>query len=480
MSSSPLTSYQLPYSPSERRLLLLLPVGVALCIVAATYAPAVIAIICALAFAAWFLERPYQLLLVMVFLIPFNFVFTIGSVPVAVELLKLLLWIPFLITRKSRGEFKTSRYTKWFAVLAVLIVLSLVRTHDFPYTLKECVRFASNIGLVFLAVNLVDTPEKIQQIFRVLTISTFLVACYGFYQWMIQDYGALFWLVNPRMNTSLAHYREDFWLWRNRITSVLTSELELGHYFNMCLPIGVLLWITEGRRRIGSKWLWMTLAMLLGLLLTFTFGAWAGLTATCGFFVFLFGGKRRWQFLIVSALIFAILAGLVAFGPLRPVFEEKATGNGIGSFGWDVATRIYGWKIAVNTWREHPLIGTGIGNFEYLSADYDFVLGSKSLGTSPHETYLYLLSSLGLVGAITVLVIMLSAIRSNIRLARANSRMSWTGLAIAFALMANIMGWFGDDSGFLGPHASYLLWLLVGISEVVVQQGSVPQLERSI
>lgn len=466
MSSSHLTTYPLPFS-QERRLLLLLPIGVAICILAAMYTPASLVVGCAVIVGALFIEHPYELLLVMVFMIPFNFVFSIGSVPIAVELLKVFLWVPFLATRKARAEFKTSKYNKWFAVLAVLILLSLVRAHDFPYTLKECVRLTSNIGLVYLAINLVDTPPKLRQVFRVLAISTFIVACYGFYQWMIQDYGALFWLVNPRMNTTLAHYREDFWPWRNRITSVLTSELELGHYFNMCLPIGVYLWFTEGQRRMGSKWFWITLSMLAGLVLTFTFSAWAALVATCGLFVFLFGGRRRWRVLIIAVLIFAVLGTFVAFGPLRPVLEAKVGGGEIGSFSWDVASRIYGWKIAVSTWLEHPWIGAGIGNFEFLSADYDFVLGAKSLGTSPHETYLYLLSSLGLLGAVSVLAIMFSSIRSSLRVMRTHSKMSWIGLAIAFALIASMIGWFGDDSAFLGAHGSYLLWLLIGLSEAL-------------
>jgi hypothetical protein len=40
-------------------------------------------------------------------------------------------------------------------------------------------------------------------------------------------------------------------------------------------------------------------------------------------------------------------------------------------------------------------------------------------------------------------------------------------LALAFALCTNLIGWFGDDSTFFGPHTSYLVWLLLGLSEVL-------------
>jgi hypothetical protein len=41
-------------------------------------------------------------------------------------------------------------------------------------------------------------------------------------------------------------------------------------------------------------------------------------------------------------------------------------------------------------------------------------------------------------------------------------------LALAFALTANLFGWFSDDASFLGAHASYVVWLFVGLSEAVL------------
>lgn len=432
------------------------------------YTPLPLIVLIGIPACIYFATRPYQLLLVMVFLIPFNFIAKVGPFPVAAELLKVAVWLPFLLTRKQRPIFMASKFNKYFALLAGIIVLSLLRARDFPYTLKECVRFGSNLGLVYLCLNLVDSREKLLQIFRVLTVSTFLVACYGFYQWMIQDFGPLFWIVNPRLDTRLAHYRDYFWEWRHRIVSVLTSEMELGHYFNLCLPIGVTLWVTEGRKRLGSKWLLMTLCMLAGLVLTFTFGAWLALAATFGMFVLRFGGPLRRKIAIPGMLVLLLAAILVVYSPLRPLIEAKATGSDMGSFAWDAMSRLYGWKLALETWWSHPWLGVGIGNFASVSAGYDYVLGPQSQGGSPHETHLYLLADIGLVGWLSVIAIILASIRRDLALVRSQSEMALFGVALAFALVANMVGWFADDSGFLGPHAGYLLWLLVGLSEVTV------------
>jgi hypothetical protein len=448
----------------DRVAFLIAALGVALA-ASVFYSPLPLLLVLAIPCCYYFISRPYQLLLVMVFLIPFNFVFKIGPVPVAFEVIKVFAWIPFVVARRQRSRFISSRANKWFAVMAGIIVLSLIRAHDFPFTLKECVRLGSNLGLVYLCINLVDSRERVLQVLRVLTVSTFLVACYGFYQWAIQDYGALFWIVNPRLETNLAHYRDYFWQWRNRIISVLTSEMELGHYFNMCLPIGVVLWLIEGRTR--SKWLLMALAILAGLVLTFTFGAWLALATTCGLGIIIFGGAGRWKLLFVAVIVLSLVAGLLAMGPLRPFVEQKATGTAIGSLAWDAATRLLGWRIALQTWWSHPLIGVGIGNFEFLSAEYDFVLGAQSQGSSPHQTYLYLLANYGLIGTIAVLAILVTSIRINLQLGRSGSDLYLIALALAFALAVNLIGGFSDDSTYLGPHTSYLLWLLIGLTESV-------------
>jgi putative inorganic carbon (HCO3(-)) transporter len=329
------------------------------------------------------------------------------------------------------------------------------------------VRLGSNLALVYLCINLVDSRQKVMQIFRVLTVSTLIVALYGFYQWMIQDYGALFWIVNPRLDTSLAHYRDYFWEWRHRIISVLTSEMELGHYFNLCIPISVVLWLTEGRKQLASKWFLITCCLLLGLILTFTFGSWLALAGACGFSVLFFGGRKKARLLIYSTLALIAITLVLAYSPLEKVIEDKVSGNAIGSLAWDAATRLYGWKLALQAWWSHPLLGVGIGNFEFFSADYDFVLGAQSLGSSPHETFLYLLANYGLIGTAAVVFIIASSIRSGIQVARTHSRYALIAGALSFAIAANLIGWLSDDSTYLGPHTSYLLWLFVGLVEAV-------------
>ena len=449
----------------DRRLALVLALLGAILSTSLLYTAFPFVLLLAVPTALYFATRPYELLLVMVFLIPFNFVFKIGPIPVAAELLKVIAWIPLMIQLVTlKQEFKKSRFDWCFAVLVVLLLLSVFRSNDLPFTLKESVRLASNFGLCYLVLNLINSTERIFQALRVLAFSTLLVACYGFYQFAIQDFGWFFWIVNPRLDTSLSHGRFAFWEWRNRITSVLTSEMELGHYFNLCLPIGVVLWLREGRRRISSKWLWITMAMLVGLLLTFTFGAWLALILTTLLYAFVYGKKKRLRMALTVATALVLVSLLLFFGPFRPLLEEKVTGS--GGLAWDAFTRYESWMLAVNTWLAHPLIGTGYGNFPSVTVGNLTGLNQEWAvsGSSPHNIYLYLLSELGLIGFCPMMVIFLGTIRTNLQIL-SNPQLSHVGFALAFALTTGLLGGCSDDSVLYGPHASYLFWFLAGLSE---------------
>src|SRR5260370_35776988 len=100
--------------------------------------------------------------------------------------------------------------------------------------------------------------------------------------------------------------------------------MELGGYFNLCLPVGVVLWLTEGRKRIGSRWLLKTVAMLGGLLLTFTFGAWLSLVEKTGLFALFMDKKRRLKTIAGGALSFLLLVNSLEARPLRPLIQDSS------------------------------------------------------------------------------------------------------------------------------------------------------------
>jgi O-antigen ligase len=80
---------------------------------------------------------------------------------------------------------------------------------------------------------------------------------------------------------------------------------------------------------------------------------------------------------------------------------------------------------------------------------------------------LYLLAESGLAGFISIMAVLIGTIRNNLRL-RHSPQFALIGLALAFSVAVNLVGGFSDDSPFVGPHTSYLLWLVVGVSEALL------------
>jgi len=341
--------------------------GAAACVVSAMYAPKALALFCAVLLAIIFFERPFGLLVFMAFLIPFNFIVVVNGIPLAAELLKIAIWGPFLlylITRRKR--FLVSRYNLFFLALFALLIYSCVIATDLPYTLKESVRLASSVGLVYLAVNLIDSKEKLFLVLKAIGISSLLVALYGLYQYAIHDFGALFWIVNPRITTGFAPSRSDFWEWRNRLISFLTSEMEAGDYLAYCIPVAAALMFTA--RRFGARMFWrLTVVLLLiALLLTFTFGSWIGFAAALIYFAWIFRKKLRLK--LIASAVCVLSSGAILFAATN----QKYLSDKVQQIAWDYATRLAFWLVAWREFLDHPIKGGGLGSFGPLVEEQHF------------------------------------------------------------------------------------------------------------
>jgi hypothetical protein len=442
-----------------------------LCVMSAIYAPQVLALSIAALLAIVFFESPFGLLTVMAFLIPFNFVVVVGQVPLAAELLKVAIWGPFLlflITRRKR--FVVSRYNIFFIVIGVLLAYSCVTATDFAYTFKESLRLISSIGLVYLAANLIDTKEKLFIILKAIGISSLIVAVYGLYQYSIHDYGALFWIVNPRISTDLAPSRADFWEWRNRLMSFLTSEMEAGDYIAYCIPLAAALVVTT--KRFGERMLWRVTVvfLLIALLLTFTFGSWIGFGAALLYFAWIFRKKLRLKIIAAGVVIFATSA--ITFA----LTNQAYLSDKIEQVAWDYATRLAFWLVAWKEFLDHPIHGGGLGSFGPLVAEQHFSwLGAIWADTtSPHNIYLYILSQFGIAGFLAIFGVFVYALWLMIRIGRgqfgqADGDLRGIAFALGFAIIVLLISGSADDSTLFGPHTSYLIWLLIGLTDVVAR-----------
>lgn len=226
---------------------------------------------------------------------------------------------------------------------------------------------------------------------------------------------------------------------RVRYRGVLQDPNELAVALTTGLALLLALWIRTGKRR------WKYLAFF-GIIVT----AWAvketgSRSGQLGFLgaisAFLFW-RYRWK---VMALL----------GPMAiPVLLVVAKGGSErGDADESSAERYEAWRTGFDIWRESPIWGVGFGQF----TDYHFL--------TAHNTYILVLSELGLVGAFLFSMLIWIAIKTPLiawkRYAghpEARVAEIWS-VAMLASMVAILSGSF-----FLSFAYHYVLWIFLGLS----------------
>ncbi len=152
-------------------------------------------------------------------------------------------------------------------------------------------------------------------------------------------------------------------------------------------------------------------ALLIGLLLSWSRGAWLGFAAAAGVVALLLP-RRRWHGGLLLLATAGLLLGLWAGGLLPATVTARiaSAASELFSFsdvrGVDITTdnyavveRLSHWQAALNIARSHPWLGVGMGNYEYAYPAYRLINWHEPLGHA-HNYYLNMLAEGGIVGLI--------------------------------------------------------------------------------
>jgi O-antigen ligase/polysaccharide polymerase Wzy-like membrane protein len=133
------------------------------------------------------------------------------------------------------------------------------------------------------------------------------------------------------------------------------------------------------------------------------------------------------------------------FKVTKPTTKTSYFANGVGGNRYDI------WRVALNEFRDKPLLGVGVDNFE---ADYLQERRSQEEPLYPHSVELRLLSQTGLVGAALFLgflgALAVSVRRLN-RIPVSRQAVAGTGLAMAvYWLVHGSVDWFWEIPALAG------------------------------
>jgi len=179
----------------------------------------------------------------------------------------------------------------------------------------------------------------------------------------------------------------------------------------------------------------MSLAILLSIFFTHSYGAWLGIIAAIGFglFIYLFKLKRNsaWVILIL-ALILILFLGYFALTQRQASFDA----------------RLIIWQKAWEVFMAHPILGIGPGTFgNYLQ---------------PHNIFLAFLLQTGIIGFIGFLLLLIQFFRMGIR-----NRESGIINIILVSIMVYILIHGLTDTTYWKNDLAVVFWLIVGLTAVL-------------
>lgn len=450
----------------------------AICLVAGGITGAVIgslggmlgsAVLIALVIGYFMLRSVFAGLLVLVgvvCLLPFAAIpIDIGFSPTFLDLVLFgifFVWVSELVTGKDQ-DFVTYSPTLPMVAFAVLAVVSFIAGLGHapltPNVLRHFIEIILSILLFLVVINVVRSKERLQIIVGALILAGFLAALVGIVLYFLPDSLTVRLLSTLRVvryptGSGVLRYIEDNPDMPLRATSTSIDPNVLG---GMLIFTGTLAAAQALARRpmLSRKWFILSLVVIVTCMgLTFSRGSFVGLGVAFMLLGILRYRRMLWIGLIILACLFLL--------PSSQIYVQHFAR---GLYGEDLATQMrFGeYRDALTLISRYPWLGVGFAG----TPDIDTYLGVSSV-------YLIVAEKMGLIGLTAFLSVLVTFVIRFLRTFPLCSR-DWeldplllgTCVAVSGAMVAGLVDHYLFNLDF--PHASALLWLMLGLGTVSIE-----------
>lgn len=265
-----------------------------------------------------------------------------------------------------------------------------------PYSTRLVLVQLIALFIFFMAaLTFTDSPRRLRNLARTITIFGFLLAMFGLTQSFTTDGTRVYWFRQLSQSTAFGPFinRHHF-----------AGYMELA----VAIPLGLLF---SGAIESYKRPLYAFAAMLMGvsLIMTNSRGGIISLVAEILFLVVVAGpGLKRAEVSRGQRLRAALLRGGLALGLVVVLFLGVLAVGGADVFGRFLGTvnaadpttgRSHFWSVTMDVIKAHPVIGSGLGSFGVIYTRYDSRNGMYRLEQA-HNDYLQILSDGGIVGGL--------------------------------------------------------------------------------
>lgn len=272
--------------------------------------------------------------------------------------------------KKAKIDLDCKRYFIAISLFAIAMLLSALFSGDIVYGLKRWAdmwiwRFMPFVVVIFLLDNYIDVKKVMLTGFAGITVTS----VYAVYQGLSGM---------SRANGFYGH------------------PMTLGGWFCIFLP---LLLIEFFERKLLGKYYWLAgLAFCIcsaGLVFNATRGAWLAVTIVCTVLLlyYMFKSKRN---LAVSIIFIALISTVLVNNP--KFMHRLDTIDDFDKYQSNTE-RILMWQSAWNMFKDHPILGVGLGQYkENYQQKYISPEAKEPQLSHAHNNFLQMLAENGIVG----------------------------------------------------------------------------------
>ncbi len=373
-------------------------------------------------------------------------------------MLTLAAWIGSGLARR-RVRIPVTAFNLPWLLWIVVAALSLLDARAITPGLVELLKWVEIGIIVWLMLDLAADPTRrpagypaVARLTVIMLLLAGLVqALIGIWQFGLRGTGPEHFIVLGRFYRAYGTFEQP---------NPFGGYMNLSAFLALGLALGLLVaWFQRRQRGADQGFLsplrvWLAFALIcalassLGLVLSWSRGAWLGFLAGLATLA-LFSTRRVMNGLALMMAAAALVgAGLflgvsAGFGPALAVtdrlggFREEfslgdARGVDINNDNYSVLERLAHWQAATDMARDDLWTGVGFGNYETAYSDYALINFPDALGHA-HNYYLNLLAEVGVPGLLAYGVFWLALIAQAIRI---SGRLAWPERGIVVGLLA--------------------------------------------
>ncbi|MFA6042704.1 MAG: O-antigen ligase family protein [Patescibacteria group bacterium] len=423
------------------------------------------------------IARPWWGMLGVIFLLPFERIGSIDLVGITIrpsQVLAVCVLVAWLVRVMVRGRLRWEAQPLLWPMLVFLAVQAIALTHVANSTRGIAVfAFTAFTFAVCLVVpQLVRSEAHARAVILTLSISTFLVAGFGLFQFL-GDFAGL-----PTSVTGLRDLYTKAVLGFPRVQSTALEPLYFANF--LLLPLSFLTALLFGREaRRGLLGIPLLLIAGLAFVLTVARGGYIAFAASLIVILAL-----SWRQLLHPGRILAFGAGAVVIG----VFALQLLNLGTDAFsaqkfsdhvrnlftGASYEERIDTFTLAQQAFREQPLVGIGPGQFGPYASINPFYQ-PKDGWKIVNNLSLELLAETGLLGTFAIASAFLILLIRSVRALRAKPQPYVRALIVGgTAVVVGIMVQYQTFSILYIMHVWVAIGLLIAFQNLALRKPAVP------